>query len=96
MKIMTEAEKILNKFIKGDIARDYDEASRKHYTITLQTALEAIQIALNKPNVSGHFCRFGCQLRDGIWYAENGHRCAGQNCSQHILSAPVKLKNNDV
>lgn len=50
---MTEAEKILNKFIKGDIARDYDEASRKNHTITLQTALEAINVALNKPNVSG-------------------------------------------
>lgn len=50
---MKEAEKILNKFIKGDIARDYDEASRKHHTITLQTALEAINIALSKPNVSG-------------------------------------------
>lgn len=49
---MTEAEKILNKFIKGDIARDYNEASRKHHTITLQTALEAINVALNKPNVS--------------------------------------------
>ena len=36
-----------------------------------------------KPVVSGQFCQFGCQLRDGIWYAENGHRCAsagGQNC----------------
>lgn len=50
---MTEAEKILNKFIKGDIARDYDEASRKHHTITLKTALEAINVSLNKPNVSG-------------------------------------------
>ena len=53
---MTEAEKILNKFIKGDIARDYDEASRKHHTITLQTALEAINVALNKPNVMRSVC----------------------------------------
>ena len=50
---MKEAEKILNKFIKGDIARDYDESSKKHHTVTLQTALEAINVALNKPNVSG-------------------------------------------
>lgn len=50
---MKEAEKILNKFIKGDIARDYDKVSRKHHTVTLQTALEAINVALNKPNVRG-------------------------------------------
>lgn len=35
------------------------------------------------PAVSGQFCRFGCRFIGGIWYAENGHRCAhagGQNC----------------
>lgn len=50
---MKEAEKILNRFIKGDIARDYDKASRKHHTVTLQTALEAITVALDMSNARG-------------------------------------------
>lgn len=78
---MTEAEKILNKFIKGDIARDYDEASRKHHTITLQTALEAINVALNKPNVSGSLHR-----ADGFKYmcseCGKGYDCVECGCSR--------------
>lgn len=41
---MKRAEKILNKFIKGDI-RDYDKGGRKFH-ITLHTALKAINAAL--------------------------------------------------
>jgi hypothetical protein len=44
---MNQAEKILNKFIKGDI-RDYDKGGRKFHTITLHTALKAIKHALKK------------------------------------------------
>lgn len=71
---MTEAEKILNKFIKGDITRDYNEASRKHHTITLQTALEAINIALNKLNVSRGLLIENCNSC-GNKKVELIHRC---------------------
>lgn len=41
------AEEILNEFIKGDIARDYSKEARKQNTITLDTAIKAIEVALN-------------------------------------------------
>ena len=50
---MTTAERILNSYIKGDIERDYDESSRKHHTITLESALKAINQALQQSHVSG-------------------------------------------
>lgn len=46
---MKESEQILNKFITGDVSKDYNEESLETSTISLKTALEAIEIALNKP-----------------------------------------------
>ena len=36
---------------------------------------------------SSQFCQFGCELKDGIFYAKNGHRCAGTGCAK-IFNQP--------
>jgi len=52
-----EAKKILTKFIKGDIFRDYDDDALKFDTVSLDTALRAIDIALKqKKNIPTKSC----------------------------------------
>lgn len=77
---MTTAEKILNNYIKCDIVRDYDETSRKHHTITLESALKAINQALQQSHVSGEFCR--CTGRIFVT-SENGIRTCNE-CMKRI------------
>ncbi len=87
---MTTAEKILNNYIKGDIERDYDEASKKHHTITLEIALKAINQALQQSHINGqlplsvvedkieHFIKYNRKI---CWEAEmeDGEFCVGEN-----------------
>jgi len=47
---MRKEEEILNPFIKGDIVRDYDSEERNCFTLTIDTTLKAIRIALKPRN----------------------------------------------
>jgi len=42
-----KAEEILTKYVKGDVCRDYSKKDKKYYTVTVETALKAIEEALN-------------------------------------------------
>ncbi len=74
-------EKLIKKYIDR-IKIDYPEDDK--LMIDLQDFYkEAQSQAFILADVSDQVCRFGCQLVQGVWYAENGHRCAmqgGQTC----------------
>ena len=38
-----KAEEILNKYIKGELTRDYNKVDLKNYTVTIYTALSAMK-----------------------------------------------------
>lgn len=63
--------------------KTYKELANIYLTNINRIATDTNLVKLNKADVSGQVCRFGCQLVQGVWYAENGHRCAmqgGQTC----------------